>query len=156
MNTLNRIKREASKHHVSVIARGENGLVQLRGPHLLVNYWPDSKRRTAYVDGTRDGFHNVSVEQAIRMALQPPPIQPNMGGRKNSANIHRQRLRLWKKDPRCHWCRTMLALHETTLDHVIPLHRGGLDNHNNTVLACEPCNRSRGHDMPELQERTHG
>jgi 5-methylcytosine-specific restriction endonuclease McrA len=44
-----------------------------------------------------------------------------------------------------------LTLDTSTMDHVIPLHRGGLDNANNRVLACEPCNSKRGHDMPELK-----
>jgi 5-methylcytosine-specific restriction endonuclease McrA len=59
--------------------------------------------------------------------------------------------------PHCYWCKRKLTMeigspNQATLDHKIPLALGGLDNANNWVLACEPCNHDRGSKMPELKE----
>ena len=70
--------------------------------------------------------------------------------RKGSNSYKKARRRLLKKHPFCHWCNTLLTEETATLEHIIPLKRGGLDNDNNRTLACEPCNQERGHDMPEI------
>jgi len=44
-----------------------------------------------------------------------------------------------------------LTKETATLDHVIPISRGGLNNANNYVIACEPCNSERGNNMPEVK-----
>ena len=38
-----------------------------------------------------------------------------------------------------------------TIEHYVPLGLGGLDNRNNMVLACDPCNSERGCSMKELK-----
>jgi len=137
----------AKKHGVEFIDRG-NGHIQLKGK-LLVNYYPESKMRSAYVAGTREKKTYVSPKEAVLMALKPPPIKKNTKKRRNTLPI---RKRLLKKSPFCHWCQTPLTIETATLEHIIPLHRGGLDNENNMALACKPCNEKRGHNMPELIE----
>ena len=69
---------------------------------------------------------------------------------------------VWAKtDGLCYYCGTALLIRAECrddkpmamhMDHLVPLHRGGLDNPNNWVIACEPCNQARGHAMPELTE----
>jgi 5-methylcytosine-specific restriction endonuclease McrA len=49
---------------------------------------------------------------------------------------------------RCVYCGTCLELHETTLDHVLPLARGGPHTPGNVVAACGPCNRRKGDMLP--------
>jgi len=131
-----------------------NGHVQIKG-NLLVNYYPDSKDRTAYVAGTREGFKHVGHKQAVTMALKIPVIKKNNKPRKSN---RKRRMKLLANSPYCYWCiqkgsETKLTLETSTADHVIPLHRGGLDNMNNIVLSCEPCNTERGHDMPEIKRK---
>lgn len=70
-----------------------------------------------------------------------------------AANKHitwRQK-RVKAQDGLCFYCqRVMKPPHRTaTLDHVIPLSRGGADHWENTVAACEPCNREKGNSLPE-------
>jgi CRISPR/Cas system Type II protein with McrA/HNH and RuvC-like nuclease domain len=38
---------------------------------------------------------------------------------------------------------------DLTLDHVIPLSRGGWDGWDNVVTACRSCNNRKGDDTPE-------
>jgi 5-methylcytosine-specific restriction endonuclease McrA len=56
---------------------------------------------------------------------------------------------------RCEWCGLEFAapLSEATLDHVVPLARGGTNKRKNLVLACRPCNEQRGssHTAPQVR-----
>lgn len=52
------------------------GHFQITGGPALVNYWPESKRRTAYVDGERGGKSGVTPEQAVALALKGQPGRP--------------------------------------------------------------------------------
>ncbi|WP_392668599.1 HNH endonuclease [Streptomyces sp. LN785] len=51
---------------------------------------------------------------------------------------------------RCHYCRTPLAedLSNATLDHYIPWALWRQNDLCNLVLACHPCNRDKGSDLP--------
>lgn len=138
----------AQEQGVEVIVR-PYGHIQLKG-RLLVNWYPTSKNRTAYVDGCTTSTKHVTAEQAVRMASTPPEIVP-LGQRDSRRSGYRKiREKLLKKSQVCHWCDAPLTLDTSTLDHVIPLARGGLDHWTNWCLACEECNSSRGHNMPEI------
>jgi hypothetical protein len=148
--TLSKIREAAQAKGLGVIER-PNGHIQFIGGHLLVNYYPFSRRRAAYIAGTTKKFDNVSIEQAVAMALKPPPVADHSRKQERRGNYRSNRRRLIDKDPHCYWCRCVLNLDTSTMDHVIPLGRGGLDNANNRVLACESCNNKRGSDMPEIE-----
>ena len=50
------------------------GHFQIIGGTCLVNYYPDSKRRSAYIAGQEGrARRNVTPEQAIEMAFEPAP-----------------------------------------------------------------------------------
>lgn len=49
---------------------------------------------------------------------------------------------------RCVYCATHLDQHTATLDHVVPLARGGAHDPGNIVVACAPCNRLKGDLLP--------
>lgn len=125
------------------------GHFQIHG-RLLVNYYPFAKRRTAYVAATTHGKRHVSPTEAVAMAFEAPPVAPNHKKDSRHGHPRQQRAKMLRKQRHCHWCQKRLTLGNSTVEHVIPLHRGGLDNANNRVLACKPCNQSRGHNMPEL------
>lgn len=60
--------------------------------------------------------------------------------------IHRGRL--LSKNPHCRYCGQKLKPKTATLDHVLPLSRGGSDDPENLVLACHPCNQCKGNRTP--------
>lgn len=124
-----------------------NGHIQLVGP-LTVNYYPNSKNKSAYIAGTKKGFKQVTPEEAFKMCFEAP--QANGVKCKRSKNTRKIRKALFKRSNKCHWCKKSLTLDTSTIEHVIPLARGGLENANNRVLACFECNKERGNDMPEL------
>lgn len=137
----------AARNNVKVIDRG-GGHIQLKGK-LLVNYYPDSKKKTAYIAGMNGGAKQVATEKAVLMANEPP--FSNGFTEKRKGNYKGSKNKLLKKHPFCCWCGEELNTRIATLEHIIPLSRGGLNNMNNYALACEPCNSKRGSDMPELE-----
>ena len=49
---------------------------------------------------------------------------------------------------RCVYCGTGMPLAEATLDHVVPMARGGRSQPGNLVVACAPCNRRSASPSP--------
>ena len=49
---------------------------------------------------------------------------------------------------RCHWCGGQFPPDELTMDHVIPLARGGKASRNNVVPACKECNSRKKYLLP--------
>lgn len=48
-----------------------------------------------------------------------------------------------------HTCQYCGSTHNLTLDHVVPLSRGGSHTWDNVVTACERCNQCKGNRTPE-------
>lgn len=45
--------------------------------------------------------------------------------------------------PRCYYCEKILKKDECTMDHVVPIVRGGKSIKGNVVVACKPCNNQK-------------
>lgn len=45
----------------------------------------------------------------------------------------------------CAYCGALLTMETATIEHVVPLTRGGMDAIKNMVLACRQCNADAGH-----------
>ncbi len=134
---------------IELIDKG-NGHLQLKGD-LLVNYYPLSKDKSAYVAGTKKAVKGVIPSDAVNMCMQAPNMAKNVNRDKRSGSSRKMRWRMLKKGiNKCRWCTKPLNLDNSTVEHIVPLARGGLDNPNNRTLACKQCNDLRGCDMPEL------
>ena len=48
----------------------------------------------------------------------------------------------------CHYCGQKFAPEELTMDHIIPLARGGMSTKNNLVPACKNCNNQKKEKLP--------
>ncbi len=128
---------------------------QIKGGALEVQFWASTRRGPRYyVNQTRRGACG-DLAEAIKATREPPPYDPcdpNAPPRMSAKQTKAIKLRLWRRDHRCVWCRHELTLAETTLEHKVPRGRGGSDGTDNLAIACEGCNSSRGHNMPELVE----
>lgn len=124
---------------------------QVRGKQI-VNYYPfGSRGPIIYVQGTSRSVILGSPEAAVNLAYSPPPrgkLEPRLS--REQARV--ERTRLLQRRAHCHWCRKPLTPATATLDHRVPLGRGGTNRRDNLVLACGGCNRDRGSDMPELRD----
>ncbi|HAR67115.1 MAG TPA: HNH endonuclease [Lentisphaeria bacterium] len=62
----------------------------------------------------------------------------------------------WKNQKghaRCHYCQAQVHPSELTMDHVVPIVRGGKTTKGNVVPACKPCNDNKKYLLPiEWQE----
>lgn len=58
----------------------------------------------------------------------------------------------------CYHCSGKFEKHELTMDHLLPLARGGKTTKSNVVVACRSCNASRGHvlDVERTLANLHG
>ncbi len=45
----------------------------------------------------------------------------------------------------CMYCGAVLDAETATLEHIVPITRGGFDAKSNLTLACERCNKTVGH-----------
>ena len=57
-----------------------------------------------------------------------------------------RRKRTKKQNGMCHWCGNVMT--NPTLDHVIPLSKGGEDHWENVVAACGRCNQKKANKLP--------
>ena len=48
----------------------------------------------------------------------------------------------------CHHCAGKFAPAELTMDHLVPVVRGGKSTKGNVVPSCKPCNTERSHRLP--------
>jgi len=51
----------------------------------------------------------------------------------------------------CHYCHKKFLPHELTMDHIVPLARGGKSSPGNIVPACKSCNINKKLDTPVEQ-----
>jgi 5-methylcytosine-specific restriction endonuclease McrA len=48
----------------------------------------------------------------------------------------------------CHWCGNTFAPAELTMDHIVPIVRGGTSSRGNVVPACKECNNRKKYLLP--------
>jgi len=48
----------------------------------------------------------------------------------------------------CHYCGQRFPVEELTMDHKVPVARGGRSNKGNVVVACKVCNNKKKHKTP--------
>lgn len=49
---------------------------------------------------------------------------------------------------KCHYCGGVFKFKDLTMDHVVPLARGGTTSPGNVVPSCKACNKGKGVDTP--------
>jgi 5-methylcytosine-specific restriction enzyme A len=57
----------------------------------------------------------------------------------------------WKRQcakSRCHYCYRQTPAAELTMDHLVPVARGGRSTKGNVVPACKPCNTKKQQLLP--------
>ena len=66
----------------------------------------------------------------------------------NSMNVVMSRKNIMIRDKHtCQYCGSKSS--SMTIDHIIPKDRGGIDNWDNLITACQQCNKKKGNLLPE-------
>lgn len=104
----------------------------------------DTKSQKIYIPGKTvpcvgDVYDLVRMAKGIRSSFSDQ--------KRPRVDLKAVKKRLWNTNPYCHYCGVELAENESTLDHLIPLARGGSNSLQNLVLACQPCNTWKGKDI---------
>ena len=85
-----------------------------------------------------------------RMDFMIEPSQEDLRKEREKARELR-RSQWWKNriaEGRCYYCGMEVPAKELTLDHVVPLVRGGRSTKGNCVAACKECNSKKQHLLP--------
>lgn len=116
---------------------------KIKGGKFDVNFYPDTKRGSMmYVQMTKHGIP-ATIEEAIKAANSLPVI--DAVERKNSYKRHVRWL--LTKTNICCICNESVSVKDASLEHIIPLSKGGLNNRNNFALAHKDCNSKRGNQV---------
>jgi 5-methylcytosine-specific restriction protein A len=57
----------------------------------------------------------------------------------------------WKRkcsEGKCYYCGAAVSPKELTMDHIVPIIRGGKSTKGNVVTACKECNNKKKHSLP--------
>lgn len=124
---------------------------QIRGGKFCVNFYPFKDGGPSfYVNGMNSGSrYHITLADAIAAANNPPVNKLHRRTRDRKRSYRGAKRRLLKDSPYCYWCKKPLDSTLATLDHLIPLSKGGTNGIDNFVLACENCNQERRDAMPE-------
>lgn len=58
------------------------------------------------------------------------------------------KLKLWKANKHCTYCRKNIDYHTSTIDHLKPKAHGGTNEESNLMLSCYDCNHTKGDMSP--------
>src|SRR5215475_3585817 len=79
------------------------------------------------------------------------PIDPDILRRERSRARDLRQSQWWKRriaSGVCAYCRRQVGARQLTMDHVVPLGRGGHSTRGNTVPACKDCNTRKKSLVP--------
>ena len=78
--------------------------------------------------------------------MLPPEVSEEEIRREKAKARELRRTPWWKRrigEGKCHYCAKKVAPAELTMDHVVPLARGGRSTKGNLVPACKDCNNRK-------------
>ncbi|MBU49354.1 MAG: HNH endonuclease [Deltaproteobacteria bacterium] len=72
--------------------------------------------------------------------------------KKEKAKAYDMRKSQWWKNQRgkgvCHYCKVRVPAKELTMDHIVPIVRGGKTTKGNVVPCCKECNNKKKYMLP--------
>lgn len=117
---------------------------QITGGKYLVNYYPNAKRGPKiYVAGMTLGFKGGDAE-AIKACNEP---QESEVKESRKMSYTKQLNRIYKHTKTCYLCGKPIKREDASLDHFIPLSKGGLNNANNYRISHKQCNHQKGNNL---------
>jgi 5-methylcytosine-specific restriction endonuclease McrA len=79
------------------------------------------------------------------------PIDPDELKRQRARARELRASSWWKRrisTGQCHYCRRRVGARALTMDHVVPLGRGGISSRGNVAPACKDCNNRKKGMLP--------
>jgi 5-methylcytosine-specific restriction endonuclease McrA len=96
-------------------------------------------------------FHTVTVASPSRTFRLPAVMRLKQYIRPYlSLSVRLSRQNIFLRDHHtCQYCRKKFSEKKLTIDHVVPLSKGGRHEWTNVVTACSACNNKKGDKSPE-------
>lgn len=117
---------------------------QLRGV-FIVNIWPSKTKY--YVEGTNKSGRYNSLDDLVSLSIgekNPPEAEIKV----KRINLKKQKALLWEQSHVCFSCgKEIETFDQATVEHKIPLSRGGSNRLSNLALSHGNCNQVRGNDI---------
>ncbi|MAT81699.1 MAG: HNH endonuclease [Phycisphaerae bacterium] len=89
------------------------------------------------------------IRAASRYVAAPRIIRLTSSNRQPDFHVRLNRRNLFARDRnRCQYCGKKFSLAELSIDHVVPISRGGANTWDNLVCACIRCNTRKGSRTP--------
>lgn len=126
---------------------------KLKGINNEVNVYPFSKKKTVYVSGNNiNGTTNyVTTKTCVKAAFEIAALSYEVRSGndiKKRKNLSKKKKMLYATNKLCHWCKMEMSYKEATVEHLVPLSKGGTNDIKNLRLAHQSCNQDRGNKMP--------
>lgn len=116
---------------------------QVLGGKFLVNYFHGKRGTSIHIGKTNQSIPG-SDEMAIISANKLPEIE---GSNRKCNGYKKYKNRLYEKLKLCTLCHKSMTFKEASVDHIIPISKGGLNNPNNYQLTHEECNKRKGNSV---------
>ena len=143
------VRRWSSKNKEKAREKSRRAYAKHRERYLA--YHRTEERRTQAREYQRGYQARLTPEQKEAIRERQRPVKAECAARRRAqkqktAVARIRRKTIWERDDyTCYlWCGRRLTPGEITLDHVIPLSRGGTHTPDNLRVACGPCNSRKG------------
>lgn len=129
-------RREAVRaYHAAYYAKNIETELVKRAEYREAHREEARARDRAYYESNRDKFRVLNNQRRMR---------ERASGSHSVSDIRNQ---VKRQRGRCYWCGKSTG-DDYHVDHVIPIARGGSNGPDNLVIACPPCNQSKGAKLP--------
>ena len=94
-----------------------------------------------------DSYEEINI-RSPRLTLQLPKTLRLFNLHRSSRTVKFSRFNVIFRDNfECQYCGKSGTVKDLTIDHVVPLSRGGKNKWENVVTACSPCNSKKGNKL---------
>lgn len=112
---------------------------------FLVNVYPT--KATFYVQGTNHKLRYYDLNQLIEVSKGNKDLETDRAKKKRRTKA-RSRNRMWEESKICFYCGyEIAAIEDASIEHKVPLSRGGSNRRDNLALSHKACNRTRGNSL---------
>jgi 5-methylcytosine-specific restriction endonuclease McrA len=89
-------------------------------------------------------YHDNWVVRSSRWETQVPSVMMLREYMKPKSSVRFSRMNIYLRDDgQCQYCSSLITKEESTIDHVLPISKGGKTSWQNCVAACGKCNASK-------------
>lgn len=145
MNFEDRLQKLAEENNIA-FKKCNQYHIQLKGVFTINVYEGKSKY---YINGANNGsnFNKSNPMFLINLALaKGKNAVAEKTKRKNFPRT--KKLVLWQRNPTCFYCKGLIDNWEiSTIEHMVPLSKGGSNRNDNLALSHLECNQERGSSM---------